>query len=324
MRTPAFWYRPAGALARLLSPLGTFYGLSVRRRLERTEPVWTPIPVICIGNLVAGGAGKTPVALAVAEALAQRGRKPGFLTRGHGGRIRDPHRVDPDRDSAMVVGDEPLLLASQAPCIVSPDRVRGVAALDGVDVVVMDDGHQNPALVKDLSLIVVDGAVGFGNGRLIPAGPLREPTERGLARADAVVILGEDRAGITALTASLPVLRARLCPDVGAAAWQAHPVVAFAGIGRPEKFFDTIRSTGATLAATVAFADHHPYTERELVSLSRRAESSGAVLLTTAKDAVRLPPAWRGRVEVLAVRCVWDEPRRLESLLDRLRPAERS
>lgn len=322
MRTPAHWYRPPGPLAWALRPLGVLYGLAGRWRQRRAVPVRATVPVVCIGNLVAGGAGKTPVAIAIAEALAARGLSPAFLTRGHGGRLSGPHRVDPRTDTAADVGDEPLLLARTAPCLVARDRAAGAAALTGAGAIVMDDGHQNPALIKDLALVVVDGAVGFGNGFLVPAGPLRERVADGLARADALVILGEDRTGAAALAGSLPVLHARLEPDADAEALRGRRVLAFAGIGRPDKFFDTVRAVGADIAGTLAFPDHHPYDETEIAGLIARAESLGALPLTTAKDAVRLPPALRERVGVLGVRCVWRDPARLDSLLDRLRPAK--
>ncbi|HYG87377.1 MAG TPA: tetraacyldisaccharide 4'-kinase [Azospirillum sp.] len=318
MKTPGFWYRPAGPLAWLLAPLGSLYGLSVRRRFATAVPQRAGVPVMCVGNLVAGGAGKTPVAIAVAEALAGRGRVAHFLTRGHGGALRGPVAVDPARHTATDVGDEALLLAAHAPTWVARDRVAGAraAAAAGAQAVVMDDGFQNPHLTKNLSLVVVDGTAGFGNGFQVPAGPLREPVARGLARADAVVVMGEDRAGIAARVAPTPVLHARLEPaDTDLS---GKRVLAFAGIGRPEKFFATLRGLGADVVETAAFADHHPYTEGEVRHLLERADAAGALAVTTAKDAVRLPPALRERVRTLPVRAVWADGGALEALLDRL------
>ncbi|WP_029007192.1 tetraacyldisaccharide 4'-kinase [Azospirillum halopraeferens] len=322
MKTPGFWYRPDGPAARLLSPLGALYGLAGRLRRACTTPRRAPVPVICIGNLVAGGAGKTPVAIAVAAALKDRGRAVGFLTRGHGGAERGPLAVDLARHDTAAVGDEALLLAAHAPTWVARDRAAGAqaAAAAGAGLLILDDGFQNPHLHKDLSLVVVDGAVGFGNGRLVPAGPLREPVAEGLARADAVVVMGEDRAGIAALAAPLPVLHARLEPTAEAAALRERPVLAFAGIGRPEKFFATLRDLGALVVEAVPFPDHHPFTPNEVMRLAERAAALGATPVTTAKDAARLPEAARAMVRVLPVTVAWRDPAALDRLLDRVAP----
>ncbi|WP_207478059.1 tetraacyldisaccharide 4'-kinase [Arenibaculum pallidiluteum] len=327
MRTPSFWYaaesRTARALAGALDPLGRLYGVAGRLRLALGSPAAVGVPVLCVGNLVAGGAGKTPVAIALAERL------PGahVVTRGHGGSLRGPARVDPARHGPAEVGDEALLLARARPTWVARDRAAGAAAAvaAGARAVILDDGFQNPALRKDLSLVVVDGAVGFGNGRLVPAGPLREPVARGLARAQAVVLVGEDRTDLRhRLDARLPVLGARLVPVPGSGVPRGLRAVAFAGIGRPGKFFETCRMLGIDLVRAVPFADHHPFTEGELAALAAEAERAGAALLTTEKDAVRLPPGWAGRVRVLPVRLVWDDPGAVDGLLDRfLGPAGR-
>lgn len=321
MRTPGFWYRPASWQAAALAPAAALYALASRRT---AVGVRAPVPVVCVGNIVAGGAGKTPVALALVAALRRSGRTPHVLTRGHGGRERGPLAVDLRHHDAAAVGDEALLLAARAPCWVARDRVAGAraAAAAGADVVVMDDGFQNPALAKDLSLVVADGAVGFGNQRLIPAGPLREPVARGLARADAVVVVGEDRAGVAGhcagLAGALPVLNARLVPGPEAADLHGRRVLGFAGIGRPEKFFATLAATGARVADAVAFADHHPYRPDEIMRLLEHAHALDAVPVTTAKDAVRLPPDIRDQIRVLTVTLAWNEPERLDALLARL------
>lgn len=324
MRTPVFWYRPPGLAAAALAPLGALYGLAGRRRMAGAVPRRVGVPVVCVGNLVAGGAGKTPVGLAVADALLARGVAAHALTRGHGGRERGPLRVDPARHGAGDVGDEALLLAAALPCWVARDRAAGAGAAvaGGAGAIVMDDGFQNPGLFKDLSLVVVDGAVGFGNGRLIPAGPLRERIAEGIGRADALVILGQDRAGVAALAAGRPVLRARLEPPADHADLRGRRVLAFAGIGRPEKFFATLESLGAVLAARVPFADHHPYRPAEVAALLERAAALDALPVTTAKDAVRLPAGLRAgpdaRIRVLPVTVAWEDPARLHRLLDRL------
>ncbi|WP_207461927.1 tetraacyldisaccharide 4'-kinase [Azospirillum sp. SYSU D00513] len=323
MRTPGFWYgtpdTASRLIARSLAPFGALYGLAGRLRMAAATPYRADIPVVCVGNLVAGGAGKTPVALALLEALKARGIAAHALTRGHGGTERGPLRVDPARHGPVEVGDEALLLAAAAPCWVARDRAAGAraAAAQGAPALVMDDGFQNPGLAKDLSLIVVDGAAGFGNGLLIPAGPLREPVAWGLARADAMVVVGEDRTGVAGLAGSLPVLHARLEPD-GAGDLAGRPVLAFAGIGRPEKFFATLEAAGARIVERAAFADHHPYRAGEIARLLERAGDLGALPVTTAKDAVRLDLEARARVRVLPVRAVWRNTGALDALLDRL------
>lgn len=307
MRAPDFWRRD-GPIPRLLSPVSAIWRCAAARRLRAASPARAGVPVVCIGNLVAGGAGKTPVALSVAAVLAARGMTPHFLSRGYGGTDAGPLCVDPDAHDAARVGDEPLLLAAQAPTWVARDRIAGAkAAVDaGADILVMDDGFQDPALHKTVSLVVVDGAYGFGNGRVMPAGPLREPLEAGLARAQAAAIVGEDRAGAArAIGGRVPVLAARFVPVAGADAISGRRVVAFAGIGRPAKFFETLAGMGCEIVEAHAFADHHPYRAEEAMRLVDRAAEAGAIPVTTEKDAVRLPPDARRMVEVLRVTLEW-------------------
>lgn len=328
MRAPRFWSNPPespGLAARVLAPAGWLYGLATRWRLSRTVPQGVGVPVVCIGNLVAGGAGKTPTAIRIIDALAARGLAVHALTRGHGGTIRGPHPVDPRRDTAQAVGDEPLLLAAFAPTWVSRDRVAGAraAVAAGAQVLVMDDGFQNPALAKTLSVLVVDAGQGFGNGRCIPAGPLRETVAEGLSRADAVVLIGPaDEAETTQarwpMLGGLPVLRGTLAPLATGLPLAGADVVAFAGIGRPEKFFATLRACGARLVAAHAFPDHATFAPKALRRLLAEARASDAMLVTTEKDAVRLPPAFRREVMALPVRLRLDDPAALEALLDRL------
>ena len=317
MRAPEWWARDGG-LARLLAPFGWAYGLGARLRHGLGRPWQAPLKVICVGNLVAGGAGKTPVTMAVAERLIAKRRVVHVLGRGYGGRLVGPVRVDPARHDASEVGDEALLLAAVAPTWIGRDRRAGAkAAADvGAQVLILDDGYQDPSLAKDLSLVVVDGGFGFGNGRLIPAGPLREPVATGLARASAIVLIGPDSSGVgSTLSASgKPVLRARVAAD--GTAWRGRPVVAFAGIGRPEKFFTTLAETGARIVRTQAFADHHPYSPAEIDALKRSAATAGATLVTTAKDRVRIPEAARSGVEVLTVHLEWEDQGALDRLLE--------
>ena len=322
MRAPAFWQTDS-APARALAPLAWAYGVLAGLGARRRRVARAPVPVICVGNLVAGGAGKTPVALALARRLAARGWRPHLVSRGYRGRAHGPLRVDPARDDAALVGDEALLLAEAAPTWVARDRAAGAyaAAQAGAGVVVLDDGHQNHSLHKDLSLVVVDGGAGFGNGRLLPAGPLREPVAAGLARADAAVLIGVDRAGVrAALPPALLLLEARLVPAAGADKVGGRAVVAFAGIGRPEKFFATLESLSCDLLGRHPFADHHRYADYEVLLLADKAVKLGAVLVTTAKDFVRLPAHLRPLVTVLEVEVAWADPERLDRLLDRVAP----
>jgi tetraacyldisaccharide 4'-kinase len=320
MRAPEFWRRD-GLAAQVLTPLGHAYGRAVQARLAAAHPVRVPVPVVCVGNLVAGGAGKTPVALAIGRLLAARGQAPHFLTRGYGGRLTGPVRVDPAKHRAREVGDEALLLAEVAPTWVARERPAGARAAGaaGARVLVMDDGFQNPSLAKDLSLVVVDGAYGFGNGRVMPAGPLREPVADGLARADAAIVIGPDLRGVERdLAGRTDFLRARLVPVAGQDDLAGREVVAFAGIGRPEKFFATLAELRCRVVAAHAFADHHPYTPDEIMRLADAAVAARATLVTTAKDAVRLPPEARGMARVVAVVIEWEDEGAVISLLERL------
>lgn len=321
MRAPGFWYGPPGWAAVALTPLSWLWRLG--GALRATKPQAAPVPVLCVGNLVAGGTGKTPVVRDLVARLRSRDVAAASLSRGHGGRLPGPQLVDPVRHDAGDVGDEPLLLAMSNPAWIGRDRVAAARAMAaaGVDAIIMDDGFQNHALRKDLSLIVVDGGAGFGNGRVMPAGPLREPVDTGLSRADALVVIGEGPglAAARAVAGACPLLTARLVPD-GAVAdgLRDRPVLAFAGIGRPAKFFATLRDTGARLVAECSFDDHHPFSEAELSTLAAHAVREGAILVTTEKDAMRLTPAWRERVMTLPVRLSWDDPAAVDGLLDRL------
>jgi tetraacyldisaccharide 4'-kinase len=314
MKTPAFWYAEPGVTAAMLAPLASLFALGGRVQVRFTRTRRAAVPVICVGNLVAGGAGKTPVALALASLLADR--KIAFLTRGYGGSQAGPVQVRAQR--AEQVGDEPLLLARVAPAWVSRDRADGAqAAIEaGAELIIMDDGFQNPSLAKDFSLIVIDGATGFGNGRMLPAGPLREPVDEGLARANAVVIVGEDLTGIAdRVPAGLPVLTARLVPTPDADFVAGKRVVAIAGIGRPEKFFITLQEMGCTLAAHHAFADHHRYKTDEIMQICVEAAALDAVPVTTEKDWVRLPVPTRAMVQSVPVVLEWQDEAQVRALL---------
>ncbi len=316
MRPPGFWYGD-GPWPRLLAPAGAVYAAATAYRLRRPG-LRVGVPVICCGGVTAGGAGKTPLALDLGARLLQRGAALAFLTRGYGGTARGVLRVDPAAHDAALVGDEALLLAGLAPTFVGRDRAAAARAAlaAGAQVLAMDDGLQNPDLAQTCPLLVIDGAAGFGNGRVIPAGPLREPVATAAARCRAAVLIGQDATGAVArLPPGLPVLRARLQAEP-AADLRGARTVGFAGIARPEKFFATLRETGADVLACRAFADHHRFTAAELTALAREAADSGARLVTTEKDAMRLPADVRAQIRVLRVRLAWDVPEQVERLLD--------
>lgn len=316
MREPAFWWRPGSGS--LLSPLGGVYGAVAALRM-RSPGQRVGVPVICLGNLTVGGAGKTPAALAVGRLLLAAHERVFFLSRGYGGRLSGPVRVDPVAHSAASVGDEPLLLARLAPTIVARDRVAGARAArqGGASVVVMDDGFQNPSLTKDLAILLIDGHRGIGNGRILPAGPLRAPLEAQIARAQALLIVGPP-AGAQAVAArasrhELPIFHGRLEPDRQTiAALGGRRVLAFAGIADPEKFFATIAEAGIAVADRASFPDHHRYSAAEAQALMARADAANLVLITTEKDHVRLAgnpqlTALAARAGTLPVRLVIEE-----------------
>lgn len=311
-RTPRWWSNPAalpGWQARALGPMSLAWraGTFARRLMARPRP--SGVPVLCVGNLTAGGAGKTPMVAALMQRLTDRGIVVHVVSRGFGGVTRGPHRVDPARHEVRDVGDEPLMLAALGTVWVSRDRAAGVraAAAEGAEIVLLDDGLQNPHVPKDRSIVMVDAVDGFGNGRLIPAGPLREPVKRGLARADLVVLVGGTEQRQAALTRwpelqEATLAEAELRPLPTGLPLQGEPVVAFAGIARPEKFFETLRSMGAELIGTHPFPDHHAYRPRLLRRLLTEARAADAMLVTTEKDAVRLPPEMRREVMTVQVR----------------------
>jgi tetraacyldisaccharide 4'-kinase len=326
MKAPGFWFRDdrAAQLAgQLLSPLEPVTAFMTARRLRR--PGWTaPVPVVCCGNAGVGGAGKTTLVLDLAERLLARGLRVHCLTRGYGGRGGPrPLRVDPVRHDAALVGDEALLLASVAPCWVGADRAASAqaAVAAGAELLLMDDGLQNPGLRQDVPILVVDGAVGFGNHRLLPAGPLREPVRTAAARAACAVVIGADRAAVaSSLPDALPVLHATLAMDQTVQALRDRRVVAFAGIARPDKFFDALRRHGVIVAEQHGFADHRPFAPAVLRRLRARAAALDAVLLTTPKDAARLPPDEKPGIRVVGVSLCWSDPPALQRLLHRIAP----
>ena len=322
MRAPEFWQEKdytAKFAATMLAPLGWIYGATVAWKAQHAHPYRSSATVVCVGNLSAGGTGKTPITAAIARAFEQRRRKTVILSRGYGGKMHGPAFVDLAHDTFEETGDEALMLAGSASVIVARDRAAGAkfAEREHADIIVMDDGFQNFTLAKDLSIIVVDAETGFGNKRIIPAGPLRENIAQGLSRADAVVLVGDGTPALPGFRG--PVLRARLVPTEVAGLSGAH-VLAFAGIGRPEKFFATLRSMGAQVVEEREYDDHHAYTASEFARLRSKAKAAGAQLMTTEKDFVRLTPAERQDVQFVPVRAVFDDPAALDALLDNIAP----
>jgi len=292
MREPAFWWRKPALAAGLLAPAAVCYGWIAARRMAR-EGARAGVPVLCVGNFTLGGAGKTPAAMTLATMLQQAGERAFCLSRGYGGSLSRPKRVDEHSDTAAQVGDEALLLARAAPSFVARDRVAGAQAAReaGASVIVMDDGLQNSSLAKDFTLAVIDARRGIGNGRVFPAGPLRAPLAAQLERTDALLAVG-DGAGAQAVIAPaphLPVFHGRLQPDAAAvASLHGREVLAFAGIGDPEKFFSTAAAAGIAVAARKAFPDHHRFSAEEAAELIMQAEHEGLALLTTEKDRARM------------------------------------
>ncbi|NEU97640.1 tetraacyldisaccharide 4'-kinase [Bradyrhizobium uaiense] len=326
MREPAFWHRPSSWTSQLLRPLAALYGAVAARRMRRPG-IDAGIPVLCVGNYHVGGAGKTPTVLALAKLLRELGERPVVLSRGYGGRLAGPVKVDRNSHTAADIGDEPLMMAASLPVVVSRDRAAGLALARAQDasVILMDDGFQNPSVAKDCCLIVIDGRRGVGNGRVIPAGPLRAPLPLQLERTDALIVVGEGSAAQTIaadlLSRGKSVLSARLKPDPASlAALSGTRVLAFAGIGDPARFFNSLRSSGVDVVRQTAFADHHAFTKDEIEQLVAEARADALTLVTTEKDLARLRgpdgmPAWAQAIVPFAVTLQFDDGDALRRLL---------
>lgn len=319
MKAPSFWEAGQRSLvSTILTPFGWLYGLGTQLRVRFGRSRRIGVPVICVGNLIAGGTGKTPVVIAIASMMVERGINVHVVTRGYGGTTFGPHLVA-DNDPAEAVGDEAKLLARAAPTWVSDDRVKGclTAIQEGAEVIIFDDGFQDPSVDKALSLIVVDGGYGFGNGRMIPAGPLRETVQAGLSRADGVIVIGKQTADLSLVHASgRTVVQARRGFGDAAKKHASGRIFAFAGIGRPINFFNNLQRAGLTLAGSRTFADHHPYTDDELAALREDAKAFDAVLMTTEKDFVRLTPAQQTGIVPIPMTLKWPDEGALDALIE--------
>lgn len=331
MKAPRFWFKPPSTFdlrAFLLSPLGALYGYATAHRVGKPAVMRAKCPIICIGNINAGGTGKTPTTIALAQHLVYAGYDVHIVSRGYGGSLKDPTEVQPATHTASQVGDEPLLLAAFARTWVADDRGAGInlAIAAGAQIILMDDGFQDPKVHKDLSLVIVDADKGFGNGKCIPAGPLREPVSAGLRRADAVISIGDAAAQArfkhawgTAI--SQPHITGQLDPLETGMDWTSGRYIAFAGIGHPEKFFATLRGLGANIIRSEALDDHQPLTAGLVKRLKAEAQLGNAQLVTTEKDAARLPREFRMDVIALPVRLTMTDPGALDALLKPVLPA---
>lgn len=322
MRAPKFWeYGSKSLRSTCLLPIAHIYNTISSRRAQK-KPIWrASIPVLCIGNLIMGGAGKTPSAIALAKEFIAQGKKPYFLSRGYGGTLKGPLIVS--GHSPIEVGDEPLLLSKTAPVCVSHDRIDGAKACiaAGANMIIMDDGFQNPNLHKDLSILIIDGGYGHGNEKTFPAGPLREQLSSGLKRAGACIIIGKDKTQsalrLKAIAPDLPIFQAHIKADVRPDLVNTK-VFAFAGIGRPEKFYTTLKDMGCELVGEKSFPDHHFFSDKEIINLQNLAKNTDATLITTEKDWLRLPEKIQNQVDHIKITLEWDDKDMLNPIIDLL------
>lgn len=312
MKTPSFWQHK-NFLAKLLTPLGELYALATKMRLKIKKPQKVDIPVICIGNLTAGGTGKTPTAISLALLLQNAGLYPNFISRGYNGTLSNV-QVDILRHSPVQVGDEPLLLARIAPTFINADRYQAAlsAQKNQAECILMDDGFQNPGLYKDLSFIVIDGTFGFGNKKCIPAGPLREHIKDGLKRAQAVLMIGSDEYNLSS-TISLPLFRGKIVAQKPKL--KNNRVIAFAGIGHPQKFYTSLQELGIEIIQTFDFPDHHSYTESELIQILNEAKLNKAEVITTSKDFVKIPTSLQSQFKILEIHIQWEDAKALQNFI---------
>ena len=316
MKTPEFWYESPSVMSKILSPISCIYLMGSKIKQKFSTPKKVDLLVISVGNLVAGGAGKTPIAMAISSLFSDK--EVAFLTRGYGGTVIGPTLVDRSKDKAEKVGDEALLLAKHAPTWVSKDRYAGAIAAykNGINIIIMDDGHQNHSLIKDISIVVVDGYHGFGNEKIIPSGPLRENIKSGLDKADAVVLIGEDKNKISEFfRPNCPLINARLVPTEDSEALKKNRVIALAGIGYPNKFFNTLKEMGCNIVDEYAFGDHHRYKISEIRKIHDKALELDAILVTTEKDWLRLPDEVKTLVKKVPVKIEWHDEKQIKKFL---------
>jgi tetraacyldisaccharide 4'-kinase len=318
LTAPRFWFRKSGLAAALLSPVAAIYDLAGKACRARVTPQHLPIPVICVGNVILGGSGKTPVVADIARRLKAAGHTPHIISRGYGGTLQGPAAVNLDAHSVGDVGDEPLLLARNAPVWVARNRADGAAAAlqAGATHIILDDGLQNPSLAKSLSLLVIDAARALGNGHIIPAGPLRETLDDALSRTNAVIWIGEGHVFLKErIAAEKPVLEARAITHCLTHDLNKRPVLAFCGLGHAGKFYDGLAATGADIKLTRDFPDHYVWSTYEIEELLQQAEKLNALPVTTAKDAVRIPESLLPRIAICDVKLEWKDEAALGKLL---------
>jgi len=323
LKTPDFWYRSKGSspsvIEYLMAPISLLYQYGHRINLRTTQSNSVDIPVICIGNVTVGGSGKTPVSIAINTIIKERNLfdAPFFLTRGYGGTEPGPRRIEVHED-AKTVGDEPLLLASHSNTIVSVNRYRGSQLVQelGGDCIIMDDGLQNQSLSKSVSFIVINGKMGLGNEKTIPAGPLREPIDTAILRCDAIIMIGQDERDIKdKIPEHIPMFRAEIKPSQGVQPDKGQNYIAFSGIAYPQKFFDTLEKSGYNVIESKSFSDHHAFTDHEIETLKTLANDRSAQLITTEKDYVRLPQNVQQDIKTLPVTLVWDNEEEIYQFL---------
>lgn len=319
--TPNFWYEKPGLLARLLQPFSLLYGFFSKPLGRIAAPIKLPVPVICIGNVTAGGSGKTPVTADIAKKLQDLGAMPHIISHGYGGHLLGPVRVDPREHSVGQVGDEPLLLARIAPTWVAKKKIEGMEAAiqAGASILLLDDGLQNHTVAKDFSFLVIDGLRGLGNGMLLPAGPLRENLEAGLAKAGAVILIGEDRTGLRLfLQKDRPLLDATTCTFAVTGDLRGKLVYAFCGLGHAAKFYEGLRAAGAQVKGARDFPDHYMWSTYEMEQILAAAEALKALPVTTLKDSVRVPESFLPRILLCNVELHWRDEASLIRILKKL------
>ncbi len=324
--TPSFWWQKNSLAGLATAPLGFIYGFVAAQNMLRSPKHYVDLPVLCIGNYIVGGAGKTPTAIALAKAVKKMGKKPGFLSRGYGGGIVEATLVDVETHNSKDVGDEPLILTKHAITVIAAKRNEGAELLakSGVDIIIMDDGFQNPSLYKDFNLVVVNSKRGIGNGFSMPAGPLRVSFGAQLRKTDALLVIGDENGATQvvrhAARAAKPIYNARI-HVLNARLFKGKRYLAFAGIADPEKFYTSVESTGAKIIHRRSFHDHHPFLDEEIKEMLELAKVEGLEIITTEKDMARLVrqsdvhKTLAEKAQILAITLKFDDPKMLENVI---------